>query len=191
MSIVLPKPIVPKFQSYLNESDEPHFALTSSFASQYHALKPKFGYNGLGEFVFYRTYSRLKPNNQKETFFEVLKRVTEGCYEIQRRHCRKIHVPWDFGKAQASAQEMFDHMWNFKFLPPGRGLWCMGTPFVFERGSAALNNCFRGDTEIITSSGTKQISDLVGTEQELLTAGGKWIKAPIKSFGRQEIYQLT
>jgi hypothetical protein len=32
-------------------------------------------------------------------------------------------------------------MWQFKFLPPGRGLWMMGTPFMWERGSAALNNC--------------------------------------------------
>lgn len=34
--------------------------------------------HGLGEFVFYRTYSRPKPNGSKESFFEVLKRVIEG-----------------------------------------------------------------------------------------------------------------
>ena len=27
------------------------------------------------------------------------------------------------------------------WLPAGRGLWAMGTNFVFERGSMALNNC--------------------------------------------------
>jgi intein/homing endonuclease len=36
---------------------------------------------------------------------------------------------------------MFERMWDFKFLPPGRGLWMMGTPFMWERGSAALQNC--------------------------------------------------
>jgi len=32
-------------------------------------------------------------------------------------------------------------MWEFKFTPPGRGLWVMGTDLVYERGSAALQNC--------------------------------------------------
>ncbi len=70
-----------------------------------------------------------------------LRRVVEGCYEIQRRHCAKMHIPWDYDKAQRSAQEMFVRMWEFKFLPPGRGLWMMGTEFMWQRGSAALNNC--------------------------------------------------
>src|SRR3972149_621382 len=129
------------------------FELDESFVAQYKGKKPNFGYNGLGEFVFYRTYSRLKSDGSKESFLEVLKRVVEGCYEIQRRHCRKIHIPWDYDKAQVSAQEMFERMWQFKFLPPGRGLWCMGTPFMFEKGGAALNNCFAGETEIITRDG--------------------------------------
>ena len=32
-------------------------------------------------------------------------------------------------------------MWEFKFLPPGRGLWIMGSPVVEKIGSAALQNC--------------------------------------------------
>lgn len=121
--------------------DEEQFSLDSSFLSNYWQRKPNFGYNGLGEFVFYRTYSRLKKDGTKEIFPDVLKRVVEGCYEIQRRHCRQLHIPWDYPKALESAHEMFERMWAFKFLPPGRGLWCMGTQFVWDRGSAALNNC--------------------------------------------------
>lgn len=127
-----------------------HFRLDESFINSYSGKKPKFGYNGLGEFVFYRTYSRLKDDGQKETFIEVLRRVVEGCYEIQRRHCRKIHIPWDYDKAQPSAQEMFQRMWAFKFLPPGRGLWCMGTNHMWRNGSAALNNCAFVSTEDLT-----------------------------------------
>jgi len=123
----------------INRDD--HFALDRDFLKKYKGKKPKFGFNGLGEFVFYRTYSRLKADGSKETFLDVIKRVVEGCYEIQRRHCKKLHIPWDYDKAQASAQEMFVRMWDFKFLPPGRGLWMMGTEFMWKRGSAALNNC--------------------------------------------------
>lgn len=125
---------------YLSSRGE-NFKLAPDFLKKYRGKKPKFGFNGLGEFVFYRTYSRLKANGSKETFLDVLQRVVEGCYEIQRRHCNRLHIPWDYDKAQASAQEMFQRMWDFKFLPPGRGLWMMGTKFMWERGSAALNNC--------------------------------------------------
>ena len=37
---------------------------------------------------------------------------------------------------------MYDRIFNMKFLPPGRGLWAMGTPLTEEKGLyAALNNC--------------------------------------------------
>lgn len=121
--------------------NDAYFRLPDSFTKQYSGTKPKFGFNGMGEFVFYRTYSRIKENGEKESFFDTIKRVVEGCYEIQRRHCTKMHIPWDYDKAVESAQEMFVRMWEFKFLPPGRGLWMMGTKFMWERGSSALNNC--------------------------------------------------
>lgn len=168
-----------------------HFHLSPSFLSRYRELKPAFGFNGLGEFVFYRTYSRSKEDGSKETFFDTLVRVIEGTYEIQRRHCSRLHVPWDYGKAQASAQEMFGLMWDFKFLPPGRGLWTMGTKFMWERGSASANNCLEFSTEVITCDGIKPIGEMVGTVQTLLTEGNKWVDVPIKSFGRQKLWKLT
>ena len=37
---------------------------------------------------------------------------------------------------------MYDRIFTMKFLPPGRGLWSMGTPITEEKGIyAALNNC--------------------------------------------------
>jgi len=37
---------------------------------------------------------------------------------------------------------MYDKIFNFKFLPPGRGLWAMGTPITEDKHLyAALNNC--------------------------------------------------
>ncbi|RYE84417.1 MAG: hypothetical protein EOO65_02290 [Methanosarcinales archaeon] len=39
-------------------------------------------------------------------------------------------------------QEMFERIFYMKFLPPGRGLWAMGTPITETRHLyAALNNC--------------------------------------------------
>lgn len=45
-------------------------------------------------------------------------------------------------RAQASAQRMYELIFDMKFLPPGRGLWAMGTAITEERQLyAALNNC--------------------------------------------------
>ncbi|MBD3260538.1 MAG: fused protease/ribonucleoside-triphosphate reductase [Candidatus Altiarchaeales archaeon] len=60
-----------------------------------------------------------------------------------------LNLPWSNRKAQKSAQEMFKRMWDFKFLPPGRGLWAMGSEFIFDKGGSALNNCgFVGTAEL-------------------------------------------
>ena len=49
---------------------------------------------------------------------------------------------WNPRTAQRVAKEMYDRMFHMKFLPPGRGLWAMGSPLTEERGLfAALNNC--------------------------------------------------
>ena len=38
--------------------------------------------------------------------------------------------------------KMYDKIFNFKFLPPGRGLWAMGTKLTDDlKLYAALNNC--------------------------------------------------
>ena len=95
----------------------------------------------VGYFTFKRTYARQLKDGSTEEFWQTCKRVVEGVYNVQKRHCKHIGLPWDDRKAQCSAQEMYLRMWQFKFLPPGRGLWTMGTEIVSKKGGAALNNC--------------------------------------------------
>ena len=45
---------------------------------------------------------------------------------------------WNEFKAENSAQEMYDRMFMMKFLPPGRGLWAMGTKITEEKTSNFL-----------------------------------------------------
>jgi ribonucleotide reductase alpha subunit len=98
--------------------------------------------NSLGEITFLRTYSRIKPDGSKECWYEVCRRVIEWMYAEQKNHCKTNRLPWNDHKAQRSAQDAYDRMFNFKWTPPGRGLWIAGTPMVAEqRNSAALNNC--------------------------------------------------
>ncbi len=116
------------------------FKLDKSFVEQYKAKNPDWG--PLGYFTYKRTYARIiEEENRKEEFWETLKRVVEGCYSIQKEHCKKLSLPWIEEKAQKSAQEMWKKIWNFKMTPPGRGFWMMGTEFINRHGSMALNNC--------------------------------------------------
>ena len=44
---------------------------------------------------------------------------------------------------------MFDKIYNMKFLPPGRGLWAMGTSITLEKELySALNNCAFVSTDV-------------------------------------------
>jgi ribonucleoside-triphosphate reductase (thioredoxin) len=123
------------------------FRLSDDFIASYKDKKVPFGYtdaagNSVGEITFLRTYSRLKEDGTKETWVDVCERVINGMYSIQKDHCKSQRLPWNDAKAQASAKEAFDRLFNLKWTPPGRGLWVMGTDIVNkQRNSAALQNC--------------------------------------------------
>lgn len=123
------------------------FKLSDDFVSGYRTQTPPFGYrdaagNSVGEITFLRTYSRLKEDGTKETWADVCERVINGMYSLQKDHAKLNRLPWNDAKAQASAKEAYDRLFNLKWTPPGRGLWVMGTPLVNQqRNSAALQNC--------------------------------------------------
>ena len=118
------------------------FKLSEKFINKYKRKKAPFGFNGLGELVYMRTYSRIKDDGKNERWWETVQRVVEGTYSMQKSHIESLSLGWNAWQAQKSAQEMYDRIFNMKFLPPGRGLWAMGTPVTEEKGLyAALNNC--------------------------------------------------
>ncbi len=125
-----------------NAKDDKGFHLDGSFVEKYANRKPPFGYNGAGEFTAMRTYSRIKPDGYNEQWHEIIRRVVEGTYSMQKRHVLNEKTGWNDHQGQKSAQEMYDHMFNLRFSPPGRGLWAMGSEITEEKHLyAALNNC--------------------------------------------------
>jgi ribonucleoside-triphosphate reductase len=124
------------------------FKLDEDFISKFNGKQPEWG--PLGYISYKRTYARIiEAKNRKEEFMETVRRVVEGCYSLQKEHCMKLSLPWSDKKAQKSAQRMFEKIWEFKMIPPGRGLWMMGTEFIARHGSMALNNCGFASTEDI------------------------------------------
>jgi adenosylcobalamin-dependent ribonucleoside-triphosphate reductase len=128
-------------------SDIFSFRLLDDFIAKYKEVEPPFGFtdagnNSLGEITFIRTYSRIKEDGTKERWHEVCKRVIEGMYSVQKNHAKENRLPWNDNKAQKSAQEAYERMFNLKWTPPGRGMWTFGTPMTMEKkNSAALQNC--------------------------------------------------
>ena len=138
------------------------FKLSENFINKYKRKKPPFGFNGLGELVYMRTYSRIKENGKNERWWETVQRVVEGTYSMQKNWIDSHQLGWNPWQAQASAQEMYDRMFNMKFLPPGRGLWAMGTSITEERGLyAALNNCAFVSTSTIKEDYSKPFTFLM------------------------------
>lgn len=128
------------------------FKLSPSFVESYKTKKIPWDF--LGEFTFYRTYSRVVEAEDdipchKEEWWETVLRVVEGCFQVQKDHCAQLKLPWKNTKAQKSASIMYDKIFNFKFSPPGRGLWIMGTDFIRAHGGSSLMNCAFISTEQI------------------------------------------
>jgi len=162
------------------------FELDNSFVRKYGHKKPPFGFNGFGEVVYMRTYSRVKEDGKNELWHDTVERVVNGTYNLQKRWIESRGLEWSDYKAQKSAQEMYDRMFDMKFLPPGRGLWAMGSEITEERGLyAGLNNCAFVSTETIKEDLSKPFKFLmdmsmlgVGVGFDTKGAGEIMIKGP-------------
>ena len=133
------------------------FTLPPEFVNGYTGREVPWGYdmgggNSLGEVTYLRTYARpIDPDFAqaygwnpmlKERWFQCLTRVINGTFSLLKDRVLAIGGTWDEPAMQAKAQDAFERAFVFKWSPPGRGLWMMGTRFVHERGEgAALNNC--------------------------------------------------
>ena len=125
------------------------FKLSEKFLDEYKTKEVDWGYGDLSYTVYIRTYSRLKEDGEKEEWWETVKRVVDGVFNTQKKHCEQNNLEWNNQRAQRSAQIMYDKIFNFKFTPPGRGLENMGSLKVERHGSLPLFNCAFVSTENI------------------------------------------
>jgi ribonucleotide reductase, class II len=159
------------------------FVIAPTFLDQFRGKQPAFGPVGL--ITFKRTYARPLPDGTTEDYWQTVERIVNGIYTVQKWHCHHHNLPWSDSKAQRSAQIMYQLMWDFKFLPGGRGLWMMGTPYVEDRGSASLNNCSYVSSDSIETSFSEPFCFLmdfsmlgVGVGSDCKGAGKVIIQAP-------------
>lgn len=180
------------------------FSLKSEFIDKFRGKQPKWG--PVGYFTYKRSYALKKPDGTQEEFFETCQRVVEGVYNLQKIHCRTHGLPWNEPKAQRSAQEMFQRMWDFKWTPPGRGLDKMGTDAVYKKGGAMLNNPLHKDTPVLTReqgwvplgtlAGMPDVTllsskKLYGREHDSTTASAVWVSASVSELEMQPCKKLS
>jgi ribonucleoside-triphosphate reductase len=173
------------------------FKLSEKFLDKFKRKKAPFGFNGLGELVYMRTYSRLKEDGKNEKWWETVQRVVEGTYSMQKNHIESHQLGWNAWQAQKSAQEMYERIFSMKFLPPGRGLWAMGTAITEEKKLyAALNNCAFVSTKTIKEDYAKPFCFLMDASMLGVGVGfdckgaGEIIVKGINTDRNKEIFEI-
>ena len=102
--------------------------LSEEFLNKYKNIEPPM--TNLGNFVYYRTYSRFLPElNRREYWWETCKRAVEY-------NCNLVE---DVQKKEA--EELFDSMFNLKMFLSGRTLWVGGTESSKKYPSSNFNCC--------------------------------------------------
>lgn len=104
--------------------------LPDSFLNEYKNVKPQWGYHGLGEIVYKRTYSRIKEDGTNEEWWETVARCINGAQKIGADYSKK------------EARDLYDLIFNLKCNFAGRMLWQLGTTTVDRFGGNSLLNCW-------------------------------------------------
>lgn len=102
--------------------------LTSTFLSKY--PNEPIHMNELSKFVFYRTYSRFLPHQQRrETWKEVVTRTVSYSLNIAIKHFYDMNyklTDTELTEIQKEAEILFDNIFNLRQFPSGRTLWVGG-----------------------------------------------------------------
>jgi ribonucleoside-diphosphate reductase alpha chain len=117
-------------------------------------------------------YAHDLKDGQKETWSEIANRVAKNVL-------KSVNAP------KSLIEQCTQYIIDRKFIPGGRYLYASGRPFH------QVNNCYAGETEVVTRNGTRTLAELAGTITTLMTSMGQWVNAPIKSFGKQNLMKVT
>jgi ribonucleoside-triphosphate reductase len=127
--------------------------ITENFISQYNNKTAPWGFNGLGEIVYQRTYSRdVEGLNRKETWQETIARCINGAQDIGAKY------------TQEEAERLFDYIFNLKGTFAGRCLWQLGTPLVAKMSGVSLVNCW--------TTSVSKVEDFKFLMDHLMVGGG-------------------
>ena len=125
--------------------------LTSEFISKYKHKQNPFT-TELGKFVYYRTYSRPIPEeNRREDWWETVYRVVEFNSGLQLDAMKRqgIEITEDIlNGLKKESEEIYDLMYNLKLFPSGRSLWVAGSKSSYLYSLSNFNCSFLAIDEL-------------------------------------------
>ena len=115
--------------------------LTPEFLSNYPDAPEQM--NELGSFVFYRTYSRWLPSqNRRETWKEAVTRAVEYNMNVGVKQFKKNKIPFPQNLIQIEAETLFDNIFNLRQFLSGRTHWIGGAEsHIADKFPMANFNC--------------------------------------------------
>lgn len=104
--------------------------LSNDFLSKYKHKEDPFP-TELGKFVYYRTYSRPVPEeNRRERWWETVARVINFSSGLELEAYKRqgmVASEQIISDIKQEAEKMYEMMYNLKLFPSGRSLWVGGT----------------------------------------------------------------
>jgi ribonucleoside-diphosphate reductase alpha chain len=138
----------------------------------------------LSEFTRISKYSRYLPEKQRR---ESWKEQVDRMMDMHKTHLESLEVFENVKDEWAFAKDM---LMKKRVLGSQRALQFGGDATL--KHNARIYNCFRIDTEFITINGVKSFYDFShGDKTKVLTHTGEWKNAIVKSYGKQNINQIT
>jgi ribonucleoside-triphosphate reductase len=161
--------VVPKYPTKISDS----------VVRQFRDVTPNWG--PVGYVTYKRTYARMKDSGLTEEWHETIQRCVNGLLEIGAVYTRE------------QVEQLFYYWFNLKGSLAGRPTWQLGTETVRKIGGDSLQNCFSGNTEILTDLGIKKIDDIIGKTvkvQVLTDRGLIWHETIFHNYGIQQLMEV-
>src|SRR5207244_2181118 len=132
---------------------------------------------GIRQKVFMDRYSLKDASGQPLEFYpeQTWARVARGIAAVEQTEEKRGY--WE--------KRFYETLTDFQFVPGGRILAGAGTGH-----QVTFYNCLSGDTLVHTRVGLVPIGTLQG-EHEVLSEGGVYRRAFFKSYGKQQLWEVT
>ena len=129
----------------------------------------------IGEFVYYRTYSRwLDEFRRRERWHETVRRAINFNVRLAYTHLKKIGLEPDLEDMKREAELLFNNIYHTKQFPSGRTMWIGdGNKIVNEKFALGNFNC--------SFTNVTKWEDLGDIMHLLLVGSGAGIKSTLKS----------
>lgn len=125
--------------------------LSSEFLSKYKHKPDPFS-TELGKFVYYRTYSRPIPEeNRRERWWETVARVVDFNTNLEVMAMKRQGIEVNEivkNRLMSEAEKIYDMIYNLKLFPSGRSLWVGGSPSSYISAISNFNCSFLAIDEL-------------------------------------------